>query len=142
MLISSRTKKGFAKIIAFAATAALLVVVFGFASHSALAADPIKLKNPLSICTDESGNELEGFDCVLNIVKSVLKLIFRIGIPVIVVAIIYTGYLFIAAQGNPKKLEDAKQTLLWVLVGSAIILGAGLIAEAISGTLKSIESAV
>ena len=63
-----------------------------------------------------------------------------IGVPIIALAIIYAGFLFVTAQGNSEKLTKAKKTLLYTLIGAALLLGAVVIAEAIKGTVNDIKS--
>ena len=58
--------------------------------------------------------------------------------PIIVLAIIYSGFLFVAAQGNSEKLGEAKKALLYTLVGAAILLGSLAIAELIKNTVLSL----
>jgi ribose/xylose/arabinose/galactoside ABC-type transport system permease subunit len=55
-----------------------------------------------------------------------------------VVWIIWTGFLFVKAQGNEKELEVAKKSFFNAIVGMAIILGAWGIAQAIAKTLSGI----
>ena len=90
----------------------------------------ITLVNPL----DSDGS---GIKDIPTLIQKLLEIVLKIGAPIIALAIIYAGYLFIAAQGNPTKLETAKKTLVWVVVGAAILLGAYVIAESIVGTVNA-----
>ena len=87
---------------------------------------------------DELDNPLKkgGIDDIPNLVKAILEIALKIGVPVIALAIIYTGYLFIAAQGNPEKLQKAKESFVYVFIGSMILLGAYVIAESIVNTIN------
>ena len=63
--------------------------------------------------------------------------------PVIVLMFVYTGFLFVAAQGNPAEITKARQALLWTVIGALVLLGSKALALAICGTVKSInESSV
>ena len=64
-----------------------------------------------------------------------LEIFQAIMIPVLVMAIIYTGYLFATAGDNEKQQSEAKHAFLWTLVGAAIILGALIIAELVRSTV-------
>jgi hypothetical protein len=58
-------------------------------------------------------NPLGGGSGIANIndfLGKVLEGIVKIGIPVAAIAIIYAGFKFVAAQGNPEKLKKARQT--------------------------------
>ena len=47
----------------------------------------------------------------------------------------YAGFLFVTANGNESQLTQAKNALLWSVVGGVIALGARLILEVIQGTV-------
>ena len=55
--------------------------------------------------------------------------------PVIVIMLIYSGFLFVQGANDEKTLEKAKTTLKWTIIGAAIILGAKGIAKAIQATI-------
>ncbi|MEX1027102.1 MAG: hypothetical protein WD049_03710 [Candidatus Paceibacterota bacterium] len=59
---------------------------------------------------------------------------------VVVIAIIYTGFLFVAARGNAAKLETARTAFVWTVIGTAVLLGSWVIATAIEGTLCEITN--
>jgi len=56
----------------------------------------------------------------------------------VVLAILYSGFKFVIAQGKPKEIEEARSGLLWVLVGALILLGAVGISKALESTVNSI----
>lgn len=89
----------------------------------------IRLENPL-------GDDL---DTLPELVENILRIVLTIGVPIVALAIIYAGFKFIAAQGNPTKLEEARRTLLYVIIGAGILLAAYVMAEAIVGTINAIR---
>lgn len=90
------------------------------------------IKNPL-------GDNLKD---IPSFIKKIIEIVLTVGIPVLVLALIYTGFLFVKAQGNSKALDEAKQTLANVLIGGALLLGAFVIAEAIGKTVDEIKTSV
>lgn len=88
---------------------------------------PVTLINPL-----KSGTSLESF------LGSILDFVIRIGTVVVVLMVVYIGFLFVTAQGNDSKLTAAKQNLLWTLVGALILLGAKAIQLGIESTVKAL----
>ena len=94
----------------------VFIVVLGFGLAHFVSAD---LKNPLDS------------DTFAELVENVAKIVAQIGFPIAALAIIYSGFLFVTAQGNEKQLQDAKRTFLWTIIGTAILLGAWAIAEAV-----------
>jgi hypothetical protein len=77
---------------------------------------------------------------VQGLLLKVLKGALRLGIPIVALAIIYSGFLFVAARGNSEKLGKAKDALLYSVLGGAILLGAIAIAELIFETVKGLAS--
>ncbi|MFA5783202.1 MAG: TrbC/VirB2 family protein, partial [Bacteroidales bacterium] len=84
--------------------------------------------NPLG----DNTQTLSGF------VEKILKGVIKIGMPIIVLAIIYSGFLFVSAQGNSEKLSEAKRALLYTLIGAAILLGSWAIALLIRDTVLAL----
>lgn len=62
----------------------------------------------------------------------------EIGAVVLAFYIVYTGFLFVSAQGNEQALQKAKESLKWVLIGGAIILGAWTLSLAVLETINTI----
>jgi len=75
-----------------------------------------------------------------SFIKAIIKIVLYVGIPIIALAIIYTGFLFVKAQGNSEELTIAKRNLLYTLIGAALLLGAFVIGEAIVKTVEDIKS--
>lgn len=63
-----------------------------------------------------------------------IQLIQAVGIPALVVAIIYSGFILLTAGGNEEQIKKGKIWILWTLVGAAIIVAARVIANTISNT--------
>jgi len=49
--------------------------------------------------------------------------------------IIYSGFLFVTARGEPGKIEDAKKTFFYAVIGTVVLLGATVISGIISTTV-------
>jgi len=62
---------------------------------------------------------------VPDLIKLILTGALKIGIPLVALAVIYCGFLFVFARGNSEKLTKAKDALLYTLIGAAILLGSG-----------------
>ena len=85
-----------------------------------------RIKNPIKV------------DNIQDFIKTVLEGILRIAIPIVVLAIIYSGFLFVKARGNEKELATAKDALLYTLIGAAVLLGSWAIAQIIADTVLSL----
>jgi len=84
---------------------------------------------------DPLGNK---FADVPALIKTILEGAIKIGIPIVALAVIYCGFLFVFARGNPEKLKKAKDALLYTLIGAAILLGAWAIANMIQATVLAL----
>lgn len=92
---------------------------------------------------DTSGkicNPLTDVDSLDGLVLKLLTGLIKIGIPIIALAIVYCGFLFVAARGNSEKLSKAKDALLYTLIGAAILLGSWAIAQVISETVTGLSA--
>jgi hypothetical protein len=91
---------------------------------------PIKLDNPFSV-----GNDLfELADALVN------KVVLPIGGVLCVLGFIYAGFLYVTARGNPSKISTAHNALLYSAIGTAILLGAWVIASVIRNTIGALTS--
>lgn len=66
-----------------------------------------------------------------------IEIIQLVGIPVLVVVIIYAGFLLMTAGDNEQQRTKGKMWVVWVLIGATIILGAQVIADMIYGTASA-----
>lgn len=120
-ILSSIFKYSFIFVIAFSL---LMPVFFVGASVSGTSA----INNPL-------GPKLVDLP---SFIKAVIEIVLVVGIPLLALAIIYAGFLFVKAQGNSEELTKAKHALLYTVIGGALLLGAFVIANAIGTTVKEI----
>lgn len=84
-------------------------------------------------------NPLGSVDSIPSFIKAVITAVLYIGVPIVALAIIYSGFLFVSAQGNSEKLTKAKKALIYTLIGAALLLGAFVIANAIQSTVDEIK---
>lgn len=86
------------------------------------------ITNPLSIGSD-----------IPSIITAVLNnIVMPLASVLVVLAILYSGFKFVIAQGNPKEIQEARQGLVWVLIGTLVLLGAVGISKALQATVNSI----
>lgn len=83
-------------------------------------------------------NPLSGVSTIPDAINKFLGIIIRIALPLIIVFFIWSGFSFILARGNAKKVTDAKNMFLFTIIGTLLILGAWVITNAIIGTVNSI----
>jgi hypothetical protein len=85
-------------------------------------------------------NPLGGTTTVAEFINKIFGFFVQLGAVVLVLAIVYSGFLFVVAQGNPEKLKKAKEAFKWTVIGGAILLGAQVIAQVIETTLKDLAA--
>jgi hypothetical protein len=85
--------------------------------------------NPFS----KAGDNL--FDVMKNIVN---QIILPIGGVLAVLAFIFTGFKYVLAKGKPEKIQEANRAFLYTVIGTAILLGAWVIANVIGNTVNQL----
>ena len=63
--------------------------------------------------------------------QSLANWVTAIALPIAAIFIIYSGFLFVTAGGNQSKVDAAKTTFYWTIIGTAIVVGAWALASAI-----------
>lgn len=79
------------------------------------------------------------FDKLSDFLNALLDVIILIGVPIVVFAVIYAGFLFVTAQGNTEKITTAKRVIVWTLIGAMLVLGSKALALAIQGTVEDLS---
>jgi uncharacterized Tic20 family protein len=80
------------------------------------------IENPIS-----ATNLWDAVIALVSIVRS-------IAIPFLVLAIMWSGFLFVKAQGKPEEINKAKSIFFWTLVATLIILSSVPMAEMLKAT--------
>ncbi len=85
-------------------------------------------------------NPVSKFSNICELINAFITIIAEVGAVVAVLFIIWSGFLFVTAQGNPSKLATAKNTFLTTIIGTLILVGAAVITKIIVNTVMSITS--
>ena len=84
-------------------------------------------------------NPLNGISTLDQFLKAILDGVIQIGTIVLIMMLVYVGFLFVAARGNSEKIQGAKSALVWTVIGGLVLLGATSIQLVISGTVNSLR---
>lgn len=84
-------------------------------------------------------NPLRGVDSFPDFLRAILGGIVEIGTIVLIMMLVYVGFLFVAARGKAEELSKAKSALVWTVIGGLILLGATSIQLVIEGTVNSLR---
>lgn len=63
-----------------------------------------------------------------------------IGPVIVILMLVFVGFKFVTARGEPAKISEARQMLLWTIVGALILLGAKVIAIGIKATVQALST--
>lgn len=128
--------------------AVLVVVLSLFVPTITSAALPVQpssgTPNPSSI--SGSAADSPGVDFTIQQVRNIIVGIAcwatQISFFIIVIFILFYGFLFFRSQGNPAKVEEAKKALGWGIIGIIVILGAYTIIATVTNALGGQASAI
>lgn len=93
------------------------------------------LINPLN-----SGNCTPNGDCLMNFLGGILDFVIRIGTVVVILMMVFVGFKFVTAKGEPGEITKARDMLLWTVIGALILLGAKVIQEGITATVQALST--
>ncbi len=89
----------------------------------------IYIPNPCTGC----GNDF------ISLLSAIINnIVMPIATVVVVVLIIWAGFSYLTAQGNPRKIEEAHKRLLWTLIGAGILLSAAGISLVVRATVENL----
>jgi hypothetical protein len=84
------------------------------------------LVNPLNACS------------IPQLLGVILEAVVYLGTIILVLMLVYVGFLFVMAQGKPDKLKEARTALLWTVIGGLLLLGAEGLAIVIKSTAEAL----
>jgi hypothetical protein len=73
-----------------------------------------------------------------DFIKEILSIVVKVGVPVAVVFLIWSGFLFVTAQGDETQLKKARWSFLGTSIGVAVLLGSWLLASIIKSTVDQL----
>jgi len=82
-----------------------------------------KLCNPLKATT------------ISEFLLAIVGVLLMFAVPIVVIYIMYAGFLFVTARGNTEQISTARTALLWAVVGGVVVIGARVIISVIQGTI-------
>jgi Type IV secretion system pilin len=107
-----------------------------YAAALSLAAVPLLAAASNGVAVFENPIKAES---ITELLSMLLTFFVHVATVLCVIYMIWSGFLFVKAQGNEKELETAKRAFFYALVGTILMLGAEVIATAISKTVADIS---
>lgn len=78
------------------------------------------------------------YKTVSDFISAVLRAVVYLSMPIIALFIMYAGFKYILARGNPGAISEAHQNFMYVIIGALLILGAWVLATLIGGTISQL----
>ncbi len=92
-----------------------------------------------SAATYENPIRIAGVSTIPDFLLALVDLVWLIGVPIIAICIIYSGFLFVTGGDNESKVAKARFVFMWTAIGAVVLLGAKGIAMAIQATVLSLK---
>ncbi len=87
-----------------------------------------RLENPIKV------------DSIEAVILLAVDIAIYIGVAFAILAIIFVGFKFVYARGKPEEISKAREWLMWIIIGLAVLISARVMVEIVKNTL--IESGV
>jgi uncharacterized membrane protein len=76
-------------------------------------------------------------DSIEGLIVAILEFVVIIATPIVVLFIIYSGFLYVTARGNAEQTKKATTSLTYAIIGGILILGAVALSAIIAGIVDS-----
>lgn len=107
-------------------------------THSTRDPDPCDTSDGL--CFSIESPLVNGVTTIEDLIITILNVLLIIAVPIIIFFIIFAGFTYVTAQGNPEKIKTATRSLTYAIVGAVLILGGVAISEIIASVVESFAS--
>ncbi|HVU06371.1 MAG TPA: hypothetical protein VHE10_01055 [Candidatus Paceibacterota bacterium] len=85
-------------------------------------------------------NPLSGVNSISDLIYKVIQVVVDISYVVVAFFLLLSGFKFITAQGSDKKLDEAKSTFFYTIIGAALVIGAQVIVSILQGIFNGLNS--
>ena len=79
------------------------------------------------------------YKTIEKFVDAISDIVVKIGGVLAIIFIIWSGFLFVSSRGNEEQLKKAKSVFMWTIIGTAVLLGASVIAKAVVNFVQGLE---
>ena len=85
-------------------------------------------------------NPLGSVDNLWQLLINIFAALLEIALPVAVLMLVYSGYLFVTAMGSESQVRNAQENLKNTLIGIAVLLGARALVDLVRQTIEGISN--
>lgn len=75
-----------------------------------------------------------------DLLVGILNIFIVIATPIIVLFIVYAGFLYVTARGNAEQIQQATRALTYSIIGGILILGAVALSEVIANVVNAFKA--
>ncbi len=79
---------------------------------------------------------------IFALVHAILDFVVKIGTIAVIFMVIYSGFLFVKAQGDSGAIIAAKDTFFWTVIGGVVLIGAKVLATVICNTAVGLGATI
>ncbi|OHA09194.1 MAG: hypothetical protein A3B37_01485 [Candidatus Sungbacteria bacterium RIFCSPLOWO2_01_FULL_59_16] len=72
---------------------------------------------------------------ITDIINNIIDFAIRLVVPISVIMVLLAGFFYMTAGGSEEKVRTAHKTLLWAVIGTAIVLSAKAVIVIVKGIL-------
>lgn len=105
----------------------VMAVLVSVSVVSAQGTGPFSVQNPIKA------------NSIQDLIFQLADIVLTIAVPVSILLLIYSGFLFVKARGNESEITEAKDTFKWTIIGIAVLFGARFLSEIIRGTINQLK---
>jgi hypothetical protein len=80
-----------------------------------------------------------GHTDLLKFLVDLLDVVIKIGMVLMVIMFVWTGFQYVTAGGNTTKIATAHKAFMYAVIGAAIVLGAFIIINVLQGTINAVK---
>lgn len=73
-----------------------------------------------------------------ELAEDITRIVLMVGLPAAAIMIIYSGFKIVTAGGKDEQLKKGREMFFWTIIGTAVIVGARVIAAAVVNFAKGL----
>lgn len=108
-------------------------------SRFALVFYALVLSSAASVAHAQFSNPLSS-PAIVGMVESLVRGVIYVGTPGVIALLVWTGFLFVSAQGNPEGLSKARGMFLKVVLGGLLLFSLWAIAVLVGSTVGALST--
>lgn len=77
------------------------------------------------------------FATITELLVAVLNVFIIISVPIVIFFLIFSGFNYVTARGNPEKISKASRSLMYGVIGGVIILSSVAIVKIVQNVVSA-----